>query len=110
MWFTDSKHEQVYTLLREKAQEEGKEYQAALYILAALQKPVEQFVSPHEIDFGTLLKAAGPWSSGEKALVKLAATLFNGFVWKFSLDNMFYCLDSGNFQIAMEALKIRYQM
>lgn len=112
MWFADSEHEKVYARLCEKAQvKEGeREYRSALYVLATLEKPVEQYIVPQEIDFEALIKAAGPWSSGEKSLVKLAASVFNSCIWKASLDNIFYCLDARNCQVALEALKIRYQI
>jgi|GEM_PF-1444730 len=111
MWFKDAEHEKSFAELREKAgaRPGEREYLAALYVLAALDKPVAKYVQPRRVAFTALFKAAGPWSSGEKALVRLAATLFNGEAWKVAVHDVFYCLDRANCQAALEALKIRYQ-
>jgi hypothetical protein len=106
VWFKDAKQERLYRALCDKAQVQAgeREYLASLYVLAALDKPVERFVLPREIDFPALVKQARPWSSGEKALVKLAATLFNSTFWKVSLHDVFCRLDSTNF------LSVKYRL
>ncbi|KKM13039.1 hypothetical protein SY88_00265 [Clostridiales bacterium PH28_bin88] len=111
MWFKDTEHQNSYAELRERAgvASSDREYRAALYVLAALNKPVEGYVFQRRIAFDALLKAARPWSSGEKALIRLAATLFNGHAWKAKVHDVFYILDPSNCQVALEALRIRYQ-
>jgi len=53
------------------------------------------------------MKAAGPWSSSEKALLRLAAALFNSS-WKADINDVFWSLDHDNVNLALEALKIRF--
>lgn len=112
MWFKNPEHERLYIKFLEKAQARRgeREYLAALYVLAVLNKPLEQYISPRQVAFDELNKVAKPWSSGEKALVKLAAALFNSTFWKARVHDVFCSLDSSNCQVALESLKIRYQM
>ena len=111
MWFKNPEHERYYTKFLEKAQVRSgeREYLAALYVLAVLNKPVEQYISPGQVALDKFIKTARPWSSGEKALVKLAAALFNSTFWKVRVHDVFCSLDSSNCQVALEALKTRYQ-
>jgi hypothetical protein len=60
------------------------------------------------IDFPALFTTAEVWSSGEKALLKLAASLFSAGTWPANIQEIFYNLDVENTQVAFQALKIRY--
>lgn len=70
MWFKDAEHEKSFAELREKAgaRPGEREYLAALYVLAALDKPVAKYVQPRRVAFTALFKAAGPWSTGKRHL------------------------------------------
>jgi len=87
----------------------GRDILASLYVLAAIEKEgLPKYVSEGSIDFASLLETSGSWSSGEKALVKLAANLFNGLAWPVSIDEVFSAPDADNFRVAVEALALRY--
>ncbi len=85
------------------------EYMAALYLLSApvLASRVEGHVEYRQIRFSKLAGVAEPWGGGEKALVKLAAALFNS-CWRADLNEVFGALDSHNRELALVALRIRY--
>lgn len=112
IWFKDDDHETSFKEMCHKGRfSSGREPISALYVLAAIGKDeIQQHVFPGEIDFPTINKKSVPWSSGERALVKLAATLYNSIVWPVSVfADVFDCLDQNNFKVAIEALKIRYE-
>lgn len=97
MWFKRGEHEQAFTELKARARVTGgKNFLAALYVLGATGKSLNKYVFPGEIHFAELTKDAAPWSSGEKALVKLAATLFNSLAWPVTVEDAFYSLDRDN--------------
>lgn len=109
MWFKSDEHEKSFAELVKRGRvTRDREYLAALYALAATCKNVQKYVSPGEIHFDELVGDAEPWSSGEKALVKLAATLFNSAAWPVTVQDVFYSLDRDNLRVAMEALMVRY--
>ena len=87
-----------------------KDWHATLFILSSplLAKKCSKYVKSRKILFPELMEAAGPWSSSEKALVKLAAALFNSS-WKVDINDAFWSLDINNTNLAIEALKIRFQ-
>lgn len=110
LWFKDARHEAVYRELQAKTRvTSGRDILASLYVLAAIEKEgLPKYVSEGSIDFASLLETSKPWSSGEKALAKLAATLFNSTAWPATTDEVFYSLDADNFRVATEALALRY--
>lgn len=109
MFFKDARHREAYRELAAKVGAEGgREARAAVYVLAAVEKDLGGYVSPARIDFSSLLEVSGSWSSGERALVKLAATLFNAAAWPVVVDEVFSALDAENFRLAVEALTLRY--
>lgn len=108
MHFKNDKHEMHFVNLCAKANcGDNKEYRAALYCLAATEKPVVKYVDGYGISFRKLLKECEKWSSGERALIKLGANLFNP-TWEVSVSDTFESLDKENFQVALQALQIRY--
>jgi len=109
--FISEEHANTYQTLAYKAQAgRSSEFRAALYVLAAIKyKDLRKYVEPEAINFVTLMKDCKPWSSSEKALVRLAATLFNAGSWPVPVGDIFYSLDESNTGVALEALKIRYQ-
>jgi hypothetical protein len=109
--FKHRRHEETFRALWQKAgQPTSPDRVAALYVLAATGKPVDQYVAveyPDEIAFDQLFEAYGAWSSGEKALAKLAGHLFNAY-WPVTVDDALGNLDENNRQVAFEALRMRY--
>ncbi len=85
------------------------EYMAALYLLGTplFVHKVEEYVEYRQIRFSKLVCVAESWGSGEKALVRLAAALFNS-CWKADLNEVFGALDAQNIELALMALRIRY--
>jgi hypothetical protein len=59
------------------------------------------------IEFEKLKQVSRAWSSSEKALLKLAATLFNE---QAKVRDVFHHLDEDNCRVALQALEIRYLM
>ena len=113
MYFKNDEHRDLFLALRQRAgQGNDCEYTAAIYVLAGIGngKPVSKHVLPGEIKFPALFRSAKVWSSSEKALAKLAATLFNYSSWPAKIGDIFYHLDEQNSQVAIQALKIRYLM
>lgn len=109
MYFKNDEHRDLFLALRQRAgQGNDCEYTAALYVLSALGKPIERFVQPGAIKFPQLKKASRAWSSSEKAMIKLAATLFNYSSWPAKIGDIFYHLDKENTKVALQALEIRY--
>lgn len=114
MWFKNEEHKQNYEyLLVIYDGHDGhadSESISALYVLAAVgkSKVIDSLVSRGEIDFPKLLRVCRPWSSGEKAMVKLAASLFNQFNYKAIINDVFRPLDQSNTTMVLEALKLRY--
>jgi hypothetical protein len=111
MYFRDDRHRDIFLALRQKAGV-GKdcEYDSALYVLSALGKPIEKYVQPGAIEFKKLKQVSRAWSSSEKALLKLAATLFNDSTWQAKVGDVFHHLDEDNCRVALQALEIRYLM
>lgn len=86
-----------------------KEYSSALFALASTEKRnMLRYADKEGIDFEKLMKDSEPWSSGERALVKLSATLFNSQAFPLTIEEIFYSLDHENIKVALEALAIRY--
>lgn len=109
MFFTNDRHAQSFKTLWALSQEKSdQEFLAALYLLAAVDKNLEQYIKPSGIRFEALKAESRAWSSGEKALLELAATVFNGTVWPANVDDVFGSLDAENFEVALEALGLRY--
>lgn len=94
-----------------KARPGEKELKAALFLLSSpllAGKDTGRYVEEGTIRFSELVSKMGPWSSGERALVKLAAALFNSY-WKADVNEVFRSLDADNTRLALEALKIRFR-
>ena len=76
MYFKTTDHQAVFNnLLERTGQWDSSEYKAAVYILSAIGKDVSEYVRPGEIKYPALFKKSSVWSSGEKALLRLSATL-----------------------------------
>jgi hypothetical protein len=83
------------------------EYAAALYILtygSGLWSKSQSYVTRHGINFEEMLHEVD-LSGGQSVMVLLAANLFNNTQHVDPLE--FLRLDSGNFHVALNAIKIR---
>jgi hypothetical protein len=108
MYFKDDKHKELFLALKEKAgQGDDCEYTAALYVLAALGKPVEEYVGEGGgIRFADLFANAEVWSSSERALLRLAGVLFGfGAGVSVTVEDVFWHLDEENCRVALQALE-----
>ncbi len=113
MKFVDKLHREEFEKLVKKcnAQPGEKDIRAAVYLLSSpllSRKKTERYVHPCGIRFSELLDNAGAWSCSERGLAKLAASLFNSS-WKADVNDVFWSLDAENVDLALEALRIRFQ-
>jgi hypothetical protein len=112
LYFKNPQHKQAMAVLANLAGTVGTsdiEYKSALYLLAAVGgKDIQKYVDQNCIKFGLLLQDMEPWSSSEKALIRLAATCFNGSEWSIAVHEVFRNLDKDNCRVALTALGIRY--
>jgi len=111
VYFKSKEHEKSFNgLVIRAGQGNDSEYTAAVYVLSALGKRIEKYVLPGEIKYPALFRVAKVWSSSEKALLKLSATLFNAGAWSAKIGDTFHHLDAENREVAIEAIKIRYHI
>lgn len=113
MKFADVEHLECFQELIKKAKagDSEKNWRATLFLLSSplLARRCAKYVERQKILFPRLMEESRPWSSGEKALVKLAAALFNNS-WKIDVNDIFWSLDDDNTALALEAIKIRFRM
>lgn len=110
MQFVSDIHRHKYSELAIRAQAgDDREFQAAIYVIAALPKDVKDYIEPRKIYFSRLMKDCKSWSSSEKAMVRLAATLYNDSAWPVRVGDVFFHLDQTNTRVALEGLRLRYQ-
>ena len=108
-FFKDEKHVKLYRNFRRMINDRNsEEYDSAVYLLAAVGKTIPASIFESGIDFPELFQIGEVWSSGEKALLRLAATLFSTGTWQADIGDIFYHLDPENCQVAIQALEIRY--
>lgn len=108
MEFLNEDHRSTFVHLVELNGSPSSRGTAALYLLARLGPRTARYVSRGEIAMDELLEDSKPWSSGERALVQLAAHLLTPWAWPCTVDEALASLDSANFEIALEALRIAY--
>ncbi len=109
MYFKTVEHQKMFnSLLKKAGQGNDLEYTAAIYTLSAIGKDVREYILSGEIKYPALFKVASVWSSGEKALLRLSATLFNASTWSVNIDDIFHHLDADNCRVAIQAIEIRY--
>lgn len=110
--YHDYEHMQNFKkfMAQAKAKESEAPWVAALFLLSTplLAKKCAKYVKPRKIYFSELIEAAKPWSSSEKAIVKLASALFNSS-WKADINDIFWSLDLDNTDLALEAVRFRYR-
>lgn len=109
MYFKNADHKSLLDEYQIQANTgNDREYGSALYLLAATGKPLGKYIRKWNIDIRGIVTASSRWSSGEKALVKLAVNVFTDGGYKAQVNEIFRQLDSDNFRAALEGLAIRY--
>lgn len=108
MEFLSEDHRSTFAHLVELNDDPSPRGAAALYLLARFGPRMARYVFPGEIDMDKLLEDSKPWSSGERALVQLAAHLLTPWAWPCTVDEALSSLDADNFEVALEALRIAY--
>lgn len=115
--FRNNYHEELFLemhLKRGVKIGESREYTSAFYLLSLLyDKKLDSFVDKAGIDFGSILDA--PFSSGERAILKLAANLFNGANNQhdgeiFDVTSIFYNLSTDFANAALAAIEYRFRI
>ena len=89
----------------------NREVGPALYVLAALRykgEEVRRQLGRGRVAFAVLIEGGAAWSSGEQALLRLAAHLFNHTEYPFPLLACLADLDEQNFEAAVHALRWRF--
>lgn len=105
-----STHEKRYNELLALTAGRNRNYRAALFLLAApmlADKRIEQYIKPDGIEWVKLMRTTNVWSTAERAFVKLAYALFTDR-YKCDVKEAFWHLDRENVEIALTALRIRY--
>lgn len=108
MKFLSDDHQNAFAYLVELNGAPNPGGMAALYLLARFGTRMARYVSPGEIAMDELLEDSKPWSSGERALVRLAAHLLTPWAWSCTVDEALSSLDADHFEVALEALRIAY--
>lgn len=108
MEFLSDSHENTFLDLMALNGSPSSRGMAALYLLALLGSGMARYISPSEIAMDKLLEDSKPWSSGERALVRLAAHLLTPWAWPCTVDEALSSLDANNFDAALEAMRIAY--
>ncbi len=89
----------------------NREVGPALYVLSALRfkgEEVRQHLGRGRAAFAALVDASNAWSSGEQALLRLAAHLYDCKEYPCSFLACLGDLDERNFEAAMHALRWRF--
>jgi len=102
MYFKSETHEGLFEQYRQLSQADNdREYNSLCYLLAATGKPLSKYFKPRNVAIRSIMAASNKWSSGEKALVKLAVNIFTDS-GKASCNEVFKKLDSENVRVALE--------
>ena len=106
MFFRSEHHRQVYMDMADKVQNRNIEYEAACYILSAIGKREMLSFMGNGIDFATMDEEID-LSSGERALLYIAANIFNPHYNHCDMS-MLGRLDESNLLVVLEAIRMRY--
>jgi hypothetical protein len=87
------------------------EYGAFAYLIAAVQKEYAMdYFDEDGIELEKLKDKIDVWSSGERALARLALQLFNRRMDDITVYDVFYSLGDDWAKAAIQGLKIRYKL
>lgn len=105
MHFVHFNHEKTFRSLNRSFEFQDKKEKTVLYILSSFwKKDFQSYVSEKSIDFEKVLE--GATNNDEKVMIRLAESLYyNQPFVLFTLEE----LSRENYQIAMEAIRYRYQ-
>jgi hypothetical protein len=87
----------------------SREHAAACHVLIApcIRSRTARYIGDWgQVDWTALERAAGPWSSGERLLVRVAEDLYGGVEEPASLARLCGTLDSANLRRVLEAVCI----
>jgi len=117
--FLNSEHKKQYErfLEMDRTHEQDRERKALFFILAGSKdltsKGIENFYdfSEHMMKFHPeeLQEVTGKFCSSSRALLHLAVNLYNDSYESLSFTDTFRNLDSENYRLALEAIKIRFE-
>jgi hypothetical protein len=110
LYFKHTHHAQeFFTLQAMRKTYEDREYLSLFYILAALNKDVRPYMKGKDglVRAPQLKRDIGAWSSGERAMAKLALNLWNP-AYKADVFDTFYNLDEGNRKVCLCAIGFRF--
>ncbi len=104
MFFKEGNHKDLYFRMLANVPKSNREYDLCCYVLSAIGKAGMLSYMGDGIGIDDMLKNID-FSSGEKVLLKVAGSLFNGRVCDI---NEFSRLDEENLTVVIEALKLKY--
>jgi hypothetical protein len=116
MYFINDYHEQLFRKFYDHLGFRGTggldpEYGAFAYLMAAIQKEYAMdYFDEEGIQIGMLQEKIGVWSSGEKAMARLAIQLFNSSYDDITTHQVFQSLGDDWAPAALQGIKIRYKL
>lgn len=107
MYFADYVHRARFVEMQRIADARSRNLIAAIYVLASLSKPLDEFLDEGILDIPGILKATRYWGPTEKALVRAALSLYDS-TQPAGINEVFSAIDSKGVQVMMQALKLRW--
>jgi hypothetical protein len=109
--FINEEHRSKYEKLTNSTDETWNELIPLLYIVSGNKSLYKRVGEIYDFEENKPKPIRGSmWSSSEKAMVKLALQLYNYSNNKQNVIDTFSRLDQNNFQLAVNAIKIRFNM
>lgn len=78
------------------------------YIISGNKGLFDKVLKIYDFEKGSLKGTKFPLCSSEERLLKLAKHLFNGSCKSLSINDLFGYLDKNNFELAQQAIRIRF--
>jgi excisionase family DNA binding protein len=107
VFFKDYAHQTRFLQLRQKTQFQTNEEISFLYLIACLNKPLDEFIGKEKVDVDGILRSVRLWGSTERALVQLALGLLEADRI-IDLNEVFSNLDRKSFEAAIQAIRLRW--
>lgn len=107
MYFADYIHRARFVEMQRIAQARGRNLIAAIYVLASLSKPLDEFLAEGSMDIPGILRATRFWGPVERALVRASLSLYDS-TQPAGINEVFSALDSKGVQVMMQAFKLRW--
>ena len=111
MKFISMNHRNEYQALAGSLTEENSRLTATVYALSGIGMAhvIKPLIHGHYIDMEALITEGAKWSSGEKALLKLASNIYDSD-FPATIHEVFSSLDDENTKLALETLRLRYHL